>query len=413
MSTADAPIVIAGAGIGGLAAALALSRCGFNVEIFERRSDPDETGAGIQVGPNGIKVLRALGVAPDLAAVAHVPDAIVPRLGEDGRALPELPLGRWIENRHGAPYWTLRRRDLHRVLRTAIDAAASVKVTTGVGVEGFASGGPGGDVAIALSDAQTHTAALLIAADGQSSRLRAQIVPQHPVGGGTAYSASRTTIPIDAAGDNKQARTSVGVWFSPHGHLVHYPVNAGRELNVVLISRRIDETAASRSVLDNAARDGVIADLLAVAPSLAAGTVDALRSATWGRWQMEHVPPLGSWTSAGAALLGDAAHPIAPFLAQGAVMALEDAIVLATELARARCDVRPLQEGLAAYENARRSRVEKVRLQARNNGRIYHMRGNLGRVRNVGMRLAGGPRLMASYDWLYGWDPPLLDTASL
>lgn len=387
------PVLIAGGGIAGLATALALAKRSIPSRILEQRPQPSEAGAGIQIGPNGVRVLAALGVAPRLAPHVGRPKEIVVHQGASGRILARMPLGDWIEARHGAPYWVAHRRDLQAALLAGVDAEPLIEMTTGVAVASVES--QEDSILVRCGTGDTIHGALLVGADGIRSVTRTAVAPDSKLNfSGTA--ASRTLLPADAAmalGDPK----AVGVWLAPGAHVVHYPVEAGAKVAIVAIvpdDRRIDDWAAPN-------------DWAALAPHLAAFSpilTDTLATAPeWRRWALFETQPLARLVTDRIALVGDAAHPILPFLAQGGVMALEDSIVLAQSLAAQPNDV---PRALKNYEAARRRRVATIAATSRHNGRIFHLSGAAALARNLAMAVFPATHLMTRYDWVYGWRPP-------
>ena len=417
------PVLIAGGGIGGLAAALSLAQSGIASIVLERRDSLEEAGAGIQIGPHGVKILRALGIADALAQHAGQPEAVVVRHGESGAELTRLPLGRWIEARHGAPYWTLHRADLHSALLMAARASDRIEIANGTAClnvqqtdADIVVGTTGGIGAHSSSFTGSFIGAALIGADGINSSVRKLLSharerrPLHPPtpfpaarGGGdlgpiqrqprlSATSAGRATIRY--AAPCAATEPVVTLWLSRRSHVVHYPVRGGRELSVVAFARdKADWTAGpSETSADLVTRLGV------TAPAL----TDTLAAAVhWDKW------PVVGWNSPDymprgrAALLGDAAHPVRPYLAQGAVMALEDAISLARNVTGHGNEI---QSALAAYSATRLNRVRRVALNSYLNGLTYHLPWPLSHARDRALRHLDGQRLVTAYDWLYGGD---------
>jgi salicylate hydroxylase len=387
------PIIIAGAGIGGLAAALALSQRGRPCRIIERRSNPSEEGAGIQIGPNGVKVLRMLGVADDLTPVVGVPAAIRVHDGRSGADLASLPLGAWIENRHGAPYWVALRADLHGAMYRAAHRTQTVTIDTGTSVSAVTSTDCG--VQVITTDGRVLDGAALIAADGMWSAIRAQHfdgTPPCQIG----LTAARAVISA-AMYPDPWARSEIGVWLAPGVHFVHYPVRGGAEIAMILIFR---DNAGGDSWSSPMSRDAVKGLNLQLHGSISdvIGAVPA-----WTRWPLLTRTSLPQWTKGHIALLGDAAHPVLPFLAQGAVMALEDAAALAACLGNPK---RQVADALLDYQSTRISRCARVSRAAARNGKIYHLRRPVAVARNAVLRVLPGTRVMAGYDWLYGYERP-------
>ena len=390
MSAKDLPIVIAGGGIGGLATALALSKRGIATHVFERRPAFPDEGAGIQIGPNGTKILDHLGVLDQLRSLVCTPDAISMRDGVTGRELTRLPLGTWITQRHGAPYWTLHRSDLHASLLAAAQQSSHITLTTDAEILSFELRDD--NVAALLADANRIPARALIAADGLWSRLRQQVAPSRPLRaiGKCAYRgvAPRSAFPSSLAAND------VHIWLSPGAHAVHYPVRGGSAFTVVVI---VDD-AARDETWSAPAPDDWLASRTSRFPAPLGDLLQGVGE--WRMWPLQTLAPLEVLTSGNVALLGDAAHPVLPFLAQGGVLALEDAVVLAASLARN--DLSTAAQ-LGAYAAARQRRATRVASASARNGRTYHLKGPMAVARNTVLRATPPSRLMAGLDWLYGW----------
>jgi salicylate hydroxylase len=391
MSAGAEKVAIAGAGIGGLAAALALAHRGINAHVFERRSEASEAGAGIQIGPNGSRVLQQLGVLDAVRTLSAEPAALSVHDGESGRVLARLPLGAWMQERFGAPYLTIHRQDLHATLLAAAKAEPRISITTGCEISGFENGDC--SITCALSDTQAFAADALIAADGLWSRLRSQVTH---TGGPEPFGkcAYRTVLPHDAFRPSLQTN-HVHIWLMPGAHAVHYPVRQGREIALVVI---VDGSASENDWSREAKPDWLQTTAAAqFAPKLR----DILaRAENWRMWPLQKLAPLSSWTNGRVALLGDAAHPLLPFFAQGGGLALEDAAVLAAKITE---NASPMPERLKAYEAARRARALRVVEASHTNGRIYHRDGAAAAARNAVLASVPPSLLMRRYDWLYGW----------
>ncbi|MGE0700353.1 MAG: FAD-dependent monooxygenase [Hyphomicrobiaceae bacterium] len=391
------PILIAGGGIGGLSAALALARSGWHCIVAERRADWSEAGAGIQLSPNGARILERLGVAHRLAPSVAAPREIRVREARSGAILQRLPLGDWIADRHGAPFWQVHRRDLQSALVEA--ATAEPRIEVRLGFEAVAFEDDGRRARLVGRDGRALEGSALIAADGVFSLLRRQLLAT-PAPRFSGWTAARTIVPLPIASDSDGliAPDATGVWLAPDAHVVHYPVRAGREMAFVVVrTEPWQEQGWSAPV-----PSGIVeAQLRRVAPRLAAalgGEHD------WRRWALFELEPLPSLAKGRVALLGDAAHPTLPFLAQGGVLALEDAATLASSLDR--IDTAPdIPTALAAYSGKRLPRSRRVVAAARRNGTVFHLGGIAGLARNAAMRALGGERIMTGYDWLYGWRP--------
>lgn len=389
------PMLIAGGGIGGLAAALALAKAGVRSRVLERKAVFEEAGAGIQIGPNGVAVLRAIGVAGVLAPMAGVPGELEVRDGIRGTKLATMPLGDQIEARHGAPYWTVHRADLHAALLAVAQRDPSIHIETGFAVDRLEATADG--VRLIAEDGRVANGAAAIGADGLWSKVRSYVagpVELRPAG----WSAYRTVIGAGAMPAGLD-RAVVGLWLAAGAHAVHYPVRGGLQTALVVI---LPQTEASEGWARDVDRDALLVRVAGFAPDLVS-LVQAGEG--WKAWSLVNVPPLARWSNGGIALLGDAAHPVLPFLASGGVLALEDAAVLAACVQASPGDYAATFD---AYAKQRRVRVLAAAKGARRNGGIYHMSGAAAFARNLAMKAVAGPRLLGRYDWLYGWKPPVL-----
>lgn len=389
----DEPVLIAGGGIAGLATALALAKRGIPSHILEQRQRFSEAGAGIQIGPNGVRALEAIGVAPRLVARVSVPEEIIVHQAATGRVLTRMPLGNWIAQRHGAPYWVAHRRDLQEALLASASTTPGVAIKTGFAVTDIATEAE--HITVRSASGDIMQGRVLIGADGIRSRVRAMLAPETQLRFSGKAASRAMLAPEDAAilGDT----TSMGVWVAPGAHVVHYPIAAGEQIAVVAIvpdDRMTDDWAAPN---DWAALEPHLAGFAPVLRAVLA------RAPEWRRWALFETNPLRHLAKGRIALAGDAAHPVFPFLAQGGVLALEDALVLAKELADRPDD--PV-DALKAYEAARKARVNAIVATSRQNGRIFHLRGPAALARNLAMATVPATRLMARYDWVYGWRPP-------
>ncbi len=383
------PIVIVGAGIAGLALALALKRRGLHACIVERRDALPLDGAGIQIGPNGTRCLRDLGVLEDVRASASVPPCILVHEGASGRLITRLPLGAWIEARHGTPYWVTRRADLARALYGAV-LDAGVEVQFGVDVRGAHSTAHG--ACVMCADGATIDAPGVIGADGVWSGVRAGMFGDADIRRDGRVAARAT---IAASTSNGIRSDAVSVWLAAETHLVAYPVQNGTSINVVLISQGDSPFERWSQPVE---ADVVRRRLGAFAQPMS-GLAD---TADWRQWPLVRRDPLAHYAEGRIALVGDAAHPMSPYLAQGAVMALEDALTLADVLARTRGDAGDISPGLAAYSALRLARTQRVVRTAEQQGRIYHLAGPMRFARDLVLRLSPPQLTMRRYDWLYG-----------
>jgi salicylate hydroxylase len=383
--------LVAGAGIGGLSAALCLARAGFEVRLFEQAEKLEEVGAGLQISPNASAILRRLGVLERFRAAALEPRAIRVRRAIDGRVLAVMPLED-AEQRWGAPYLLAHRADLQRALLSAVAEEPGIVLRTSAAVTDFA---PTHDaVTIALADGGTATGDLLVCADGVRSRLRDALAEPGRGAQDPRRTAWRTLVPVARVAPEMR-RADSNLWLGPGAHVVHYPLRGGTVVNVVAV---LDADPSVPPLADGWSTPGDSA-VLARRFSASAETLRALIAAApdWRIWPLVECPPLARWTTGRVALLGDAAHPMLPFLAQGAAQAIEDAAALG----RALSSMSDIEEGLATYQAMRRARADRVQRESRTQGTIYHLAGPAALARDIAMRALGGRNLLARYEWLY------------
>lgn len=381
-------VAVAGAGIGGLTAALALAARGFCVVVLEKAARLEEAGAGVQLSPNATRILIDLGVAPHLASRVTRPDAVSIMTARSGGELIRLPLA--PDMRDHAPYWLAHRADLQAALLASVRAHPAIELRLGAAVTDFVREPAG----VRIGEV---SATALIGADGVWSAVRGQLYPQvEPRFSGLI--AWRST--VDAAqlpAGVMPAR--VQIWMGARAHLVAYPVSSGRRVNLVAIVPGED---SARENGGDTAGLGLRAHFRNQAwPAPARALVDAVTG--WRRWPLFTLPDGGVWHAGPVALIGDAAHAMLPFAAQGAGMAIEDAAVLARCLGGATADPIAVEAALARYAALRRPRVTRVQRMARQSGQIYHLRGPMALARDLTMRMLGANRLQARQDWIYNW----------
>jgi salicylate hydroxylase len=382
-----APILIAGGGVGGLALALALARQQRRTQVLEQQGSIQAAGAGIQLGPNGVRILQRLGLAEALKGLAGVPEGIVVHDGCSGRVLAQLPLGEWIAHRHGAPYWVAHRADLHAVLLAAAAAEPRIHLRTGFALTDMVERSGGIEARSASGD--TAKGAALVGADGLWSRVRQAVSPaSQPIFAGAT--ATRAVIPAAATGG--LPASMVGLWLTPGVHVVHYPVRAGAEMALVVIMAEDWQSREWDAVADAAL---LLARLQAFHWRLASVLAQVRH---WRRWALYRLPQLPTWSRGRLTLIGDAAHPMLPYLAQGGALALEDALVLADSLAAGEEEA-----SFRKFEALRRPRAQRVQRASWRQGRLYHLPPPLCWARDVLLRSLSPARLMARFDWLYGW----------
>jgi len=388
-------VIIAGAGIGGLTAALALARRDFRVTVFEQAERLEEIGAGVQLSPNASRVLLSLGLGERLQPYVIAPEELRVTDARTGRVLAHAPLGAAATKRYGAPYWVVHRGDLQSMMIDAVEGQPGIELCLGTRVDAFASD-PDRIVVFTRASGERveHRGLALIGADGLWSTVREHLghTDQQRFAGHTAW---RALVPA-AAVPTELREPVLNLWLGPGAHLVHYPVRGSKLVNLVAIARD-----AWREPGWNAPANG--ADVLARYPT---GTWPSSVRAVletpqqWQKWALCDRSPITRWGKGRVTLLGDAVHPMLPYLAQGAAMAIEDAAVLAQRLAAAPDNV---EAALRGYERQRRRRTARVQRAARRNGMIFHMRGPLALLRRLAFQAAGGERLTTRYDWLYGW----------
>ncbi len=393
-------LLIVGGGIGGLAASIAAGRAGWQVKLFEQAKVYTEVGAGIQLGPNAMRVLKAWGLGSALADLVCAPQCLRVRDGHSGQELGILPLASHMQQRYGAPYCTLHRADLHRVLLQAA-VQNGVRLHLQSAIQNIAVHAH--SVSLSGQNIPEFAGQSLLGADGLWSAVRQHIL-RDGAPRATGHVAWRAMLPVHQLPAGIAA-DEVSVWLAPQMHLVCYPVRGGTQMNLVLIAA--GSHAAQQS---EAAHDWSQAADTAALRRIASGLHDAPAAlleaplptgAQWTQWSLYERPPVASaaqMAQGRIALLGDAAHPMRPYLAQGAAMALEDAAQLGRCLAgSASADV---PAALQAYAQARWQRSAAVQRRAQRNGAIFHASGPLRAARNLAMRV-GGAQLL-DLPWLYG-----------
>jgi salicylate hydroxylase len=388
-STGSGPVLVAGGGIGGLSAALALARQGFAVKVLEQASTIGEIGAGIQLGPNAFAAFDALGIGDRARARAVYTERMVMMDAVDESEVASLPVGDAFRRRFANPYAVIHRADVHRSLLEGVEETDRIEFVPATRVVSVEDGDDG--VAVIDQHGARHAGVALIGCDGVRSAVRHQLVGDPVrVSGHVVYRAV-----VDAAEFPADLRWNAPVvWAGPDCHLVHYPLRNGAQYNIVVTfhSRRPESWGVTEGSRDEVTSyfDG-IADrprqLLAM-------------PRTWTRWSTADRDPIARWTYGRATLLGDAAHPMLQYLAQGACMAMEDAVTLAAAVRVHRGD------WCAAFDHYQRSRVARtarVVLSAREMGRIYHAKGVERLVRNDLWRDRTPERHYDALEWLYGW----------
>jgi salicylate hydroxylase len=394
-------ILIAGAGIGGLACALTLARSGYRVLMAEQAAALSDIGAGLQLSPNATRILIGLGLAPRLAGRLVVPDGLSIRMAKTGREIVYLPLGKDMEFRYGAPYWIVHRGDLQAALASAVAEQSDIILRLGTRLEDFVVHANGITALSRGPHGVTEERGIaLVGADGLWSSTRERLYDSAKDETARPEFRNRSAWRATLAAADLPAEMRVPLvrlWLGENAHLVTYPLRGGSLVNVVAIVR--DRwNAKGWSV------PGKFDELITHFPPRAwtAPARDLLRLPNdWTKWALFDTDRYFHG-SGPITLLGDAAHPMVPFLAQGAGMAIEDATILGRCLAATDADP---EIGMRHYEAIRGPRVRRVQRAARDNGQLYHLAGAPALARNMAMRWLGGIKLRARYDWLYDWRP--------
>jgi salicylate hydroxylase len=396
---ASRTIFVAGAGIGGLTASLTLARQGFRVVVLEKADRLEEAGAGLQLSPNASRILIGLGLQPRLAARAIIPDAISIMSAQRGGEIARLPLGEAATSHAGAPYWVIHRADLQAALKAEVDDHPDIELRLGCLFEDVVSHARGLTVVQRRGTTRQQELALaLVGADGIWSAVRQDLFPEvQPQFSGLI--AWRGTLEA-AQLPREQIARRVQLWMGPKAHLVAYPISGERQVNVVAVvpgswNRPGWSTSGEASEIS-----GVFASARWPAP--ARTMIEAVGD--WRKWALFTIPDGGRWTEGAAALLGDAAHAMLPFAAQGAGMAIEDAAVLAKCLGETQNEGGPaIPSAMQRYARLRRARVARIQRTARSSGQTYHLTGPAAYARDLVIRALGGERLLARQNWIYDW----------
>ncbi|MTD53035.1 FAD-dependent monooxygenase [Amycolatopsis pithecellobii] len=391
MSTPDPrsgriPLLIVGGGIGGLAAALAIARTGRSVHLIEQAAEFAEIGAGLQIGANATRVLDRLGVLEAAESVAVHPEQAVMRDATTGEKLTGLTLGATYRRRYGFPYLVMHRGDLLQILLDACNADPLITLENNRHVTGcrLETGG----VAVTCADGQVYRAGLVVGADGLRSTLRTLFADDEPVCSG--YVAYRGTVPIEEVETGVEGN-DVMLWIGPRLHLMQYPVRVGALYNQVAVFHSKTFAAGGEWGTPEELDEMFAPTVEAV--RLSAASVSRIR-----HWPLYDREPLGSFVRGRAVLLGDAAHPMLQVLGQGACQALEDAVVLADELA---ANPENVEKALAAYEQARLPRTTRCQRVARPWADIWHLTDPLAlALRNRIFRTRADDDF-SDVDWLY------------
>ena len=385
----DLRVLVAGGGIGGIAAALALTRRGFDVKVLEQAPQLGEIGAGIQLGPNGFAAFDALGIGPTARARAVYTDEMLMHDAIDETCVGRIPTGEAFRQRFGNPYAVIHRADVHASLLEGAQATGRIEVATGTQVERVEQD----ERSVTVTDSRggQHRGVALIGADGVKSAVRQQYVGDAArISGHVVYRAvvDKADFPADLRWN------AASIWVGPNCHLVHYPLRGGEQYNVVV-------TFHSRDTEQWSVREGSREEVQSYFEGICARArqlIDLPKD--WKRWATADRDPIGQWAYGRAVLLGDAAHPMLQYLAQGACMAMEDAVTLGEAL---RVHDNDWPAAFARYQRSRVARTARTVLSAREMGRLFHAQGVDRLVRNDLWKGRSPERFYDALQWLYGW----------
>ena len=389
-SAGKLPVLVAGGGIGGLAAALALTRQGFEVTVLEQAPEIGEIGAGIQLGPNAFHAFDALGVGDKTRARAVYTDYMVMHDAIDETQVGKIPTGEAFLKRFGNPYAVIHRVDVHMSLLEGAQETGKVEILTSTRAARIEQDANG--ATIIDQNGKAHRGLAVIGADGVKSVVRAQYVNDPArITGHVVYRAvvDKKDFPADLQWN------AASIWVGPNCHLVHYPLRGGEQYNVVVTfhSRKQEEWGVTEGSKEEV--QSYFQDICPKARQL----INLPKS--WKRWATADREPIGRWSFDRVTLLGDAAHPTTQYMAQGACMALEDAVTLGEALRKHDND---FAKAFDLYQRARVARTARIVLSGREMGRIYHAKGVERLVRNDLWRGRTPERYYDAMEWLYGWN---------
>ncbi len=388
-TTSSLPVIVAGGGIGGLAAALALVRRGFQVLVLEQAAEIGEIGAGIQLGPNAFAAFDALGIGEKARGRAVYTDYMVMHDAVDEYQVGKIPTGEAFRERFGNPYAVIHRVDVHTSLLEGAVETGRVEFVTSARVERVEQDAD--SVTVHCGNGKTYRGQALIGSDGVKSVVRQQYVGDPArVTGHVVYRAvvEKKDFPADLQWN------AAAIWVGPNCHLVHYPLRGGEQYNVVVTfhSRQQEEWGVT-----DGSKEEVESYFQGICPR-ARQLIELPKS--WKRWATADREPIGQWTYGRVTLLGDAAHPTTQYMAQGACMAMEDGVTLGEAL---RVHDNDWTRALDLYQRSRIARTARIVLSSREMGRIYHAKGVERLIRNDLWKGRTPERFYDAMEWLYGW----------
>jgi salicylate hydroxylase len=392
VQTHDLPVLVSGGGIGGLAAALALVRQGFHVQVFEQAPEIGEIGAGIQLGPNAFHAFDALGVGDKARGRAVYTDYMVMHDALDETQVGKIETGEAFRQRFGNPYAVIHRVDIHSSLLEGAVETGRVEFFTNTRIEKIEQDDARKTVTAIDQNGKRWVGQALIGADGGKSVVRAQYVNDPPrVTGHVVYRAvvDKADFPDDLKWN------AASLWAGPKCHLVHYPLRGGEQYNVVVTfhSRQQEQWGVT-----DGSKEEVESYFQGICPR-ARQLIELPK--TWRRWATADKEPIGTWVFGRATILGDAAHPTTQYMAQGACMAMEDAVTLGEAL---RVTNKDWDAALQLYQKNRVTRTARIVLSGREMGRLYHAMGVERLIRNSLWKGRSQERFYDAIEWLYGWN---------
>ncbi len=384
----QAPILISGGGIGGLSAALALAQQGRACTVLEQASEFGEVGAGLQVGPNAFRVFDQLGVTEAISEWATFPDSFTLTDAVSTEQIVKMPLGASFRQRFGHPYGLMHRADLHRVLLDACRVQGLIRLKTHSKCVSFEDNGS--EVQVDLAEGDSLMGSALVGADGLWSVVRQAIVGDGAprLAGHICY---RAIVPIEQIPAQMRSN-DMNLWVGPKMHMVLWPMRKGVYSNITVVfhSDRFEEG------WDTYGDPEELRERMATLHPSVYEFVMSIKD--WRMYVLRDREPIKDWSKGRVTLLGDAAHPMLQYLAQGACMAMEDAVCLASEVSRHKGD---LAAAFLAYQQQRYIRTTRIQLTARLYGHVYHASGATADLRNAFLRAKTPAQIFESMAWIY------------